>query len=231
MQQFAETSTYKYLKQYSNKQLQVDLEGKPKFKMISNRTDGLHASTSMCTYNIIQLQLHAVALELSFYLLSILGICFPLSVLATSLTIVALFTIRDWRNSARIYYYMIGVTNFVAAISTDWDTFLTVLITWANRWFPQGIATVTALHWELLWPPLCAVFNFVIDSILLPKVWVLILFYVHRSWIVLDPLRAPILKRMFRPALVIGFPMGLIVLNTPHLWMSDIFNGIVPFYF
>ena len=198
--------------------------------MTSNSTDCLLVSTSVCTFNIIQLQLHAVALELSFYLLSLLGISFPLSVLATSLTLVALCTIRGWRNSARTYYYMIGMTNFVAAVSTDWKTFLTVLATWANRWFPNGIATVTALHWELLWPPLCALFNFVLDSILLPKVWVLILFCVHRSWIVLDPLRAPLLKRVFRPALVIGLPVGLIVFNTPHLWLSAIVEGTVPLF-
>ena len=197
--------------------------------MTSNSTEHTLVSSSVCTFSIIQLQLHAIALELSFYLLSLLGISFPLSILVTSLTLVALCTISGWRNSARTYYYMIGVTNFVAALSSDWKTFLTVLLTWANRWFPTGIVTVAALHWELLWPPLCAVFNFVLDSILLPKVWVIILFSVHRSWIVLYPLRAPLLKRVFRQAIVIGLPIGLTVLYTPHLWLSVIVEGTVQF--
>ena len=195
--------------------------------MTINSTDGLLVSSSDCIFNFIQLQLHSVALELSFYLVSLLGISFPLSVLATSLTLVALCAIRWWRNSARTYYYMIGVTNFVAAVSTDWNTFLIVLISWADRWFPNGVATVTALHWELLWPPLCAVSNFVLNSILLPKVWVLILFCVHRLWIVIDPFRKPLLKRVFRPAFVIGLPVGLTVLYTPHLWLSGIVEGTV----
>ena len=192
--------------------------------MMSNRTNVVDVSNS-CTLTILQVQLHAAALELCFYLLTLLGIGFFFSILSTLLTLIALCTIREWRNSARTYYYVIGVTNLIAAFSTDWQTFLVVLSTWADRWFPNGMGTVMALHWELLWPPLCAMYIFLPDSIFLPKVWVLILFCVHRTWIVLEPLRAPLLKRVFRPALVVGLPVGLILFNIPHLFLSFIVNG------
>ena len=193
--------------------------------MTSNGTSGLNAANS-CTFTINQLQLHALALELSFYLLALLGVCFPLTVLSTLLTLITLSSIRGWRNSARTYYYVIGVANFIAALSTDWLTFLIALASWAARWFPSGMTAVMALHWELLWPPLCVLYNFVPDSILLPKIWVLVLFCVHRTWIVVDPFRAPLLKRVFRPAIVVGLPVGLVVFYTPHFWLSKIADGM-----
>ena len=191
---------------------------------MSNQTNVVDGS-NLCTLSILQVQLHAVALELCFYLLTLLGICFFLSILSSLLTLFTLCTIRGWRNSARTYYYVIGVTNLIATLSTDWQTFLVVLATWANQWFPNGMGTVMALHWELLWTPLCALFIFVTDSIFTPKVWVLILFCVHRTWIVIEPLRAPLLKRVFRPALVVGLPVGLTLFNIPHFFLSFIVNG------
>lgn len=192
--------------------------------MTSNSTISI-SNGNLCKITEFQLKLHIVAFELNFYLYVLIGLSYPIAIVAALLTLVSLFTIRGWRNSCRNYYYVIGVANFIAALSTDWLRFLLALASWAVRWFPNGSGTVTLLHWELLWTPLCALFNFVIDSILLPKLWVLILFCMHRTWIVLEPLRAPQLKSVFRPALVIGLPVSLVVFFTPHLWLSSISEG------
>ena len=196
--------------------------------MFSNSTSILNTANS-CAFTIEQLQLHSIALELSFYLLALLGVCFPLSVLSTLLALIALCSIRGWRNSARTYYYVIGVANFIAALSTDWLTFQNALASWAARWFPSGMTTVMALHWEILWPPLCVLYHFVPDVILLPKILVIVLFCLHRTWIVFDPFRAPLLKRVFRPALIVGLPVGFVVFYTPHFWLSIIVNGKFTF--
>lgn len=180
---------------------------------------------SRCAFNVVQLQWHAVTVEISFYLLTLLGVLYPIAILAAVLTAVSIFTIRGWKSSTRRYYYVISVANLVAVLFVDYETFLLALSSWATLWFPNGLNVVSMLHWELYWAPLCAVFNFVSESIILPKLWVLILLCVHRTWIVLEPLRAPLLKRVFHPALVFGLPIGLTVLIIPQLWLSLIKNG------
>ena len=95
----------------------------------------------------------------SRYLLALLGVCFPLSVLSVLLTLIALSSIRGWRNSARTYYYVIGVANLIATLSTDWHTVLNALTSWAARWFPSWMeATMAAIvcHLQIrawLYPP------------------------------------------------------------------------------
>ena len=195
-------------------------------KMSSNSTSS-QAIAKTCILTVPQQQMHVLAGEISFYLLALLGISYPLAVITAVLTALALFTIRSWRSSTRIYYYVITIANLVAAFSIDWQTFLIALNMWATRWFPDELHTVAMLHWELLWPPLCAIFNFVKEAVILPKLWVFILLWVHRMWIVLQPLRAPLLKRVFGPPLVIGLPVGLTLFITPQLWLSYIVNGTV----
>ena len=80
-----------------------------------------------CTFNVLQLELHAIALETSFYLQSLFGISYPLAVIDSVLTIVALCTIRGWRSHTRVYYYVIAVANIVAVFSADWNSFLVTL--------------------------------------------------------------------------------------------------------
>ena len=191
--------------------------------MTSNYT--ISHITSICTFGILQLQVHALAVELNFYLLTILGIFYPVAVISSALTLIAICTIRSWRSSTRTYYYVVAVANIIALLSADWQTFLLVLYLWATRWFPNEMKIVYMLHFELSWSPLCAIYNFVTNSILLPKLWVIMIFCVHRTWIVFQPLSAPLVKRIFRPALVIGFPVGLVVFATPFLWLSYIDEG------
>lgn len=183
--------------------------------------------TDLCTLSAFQLQLHMFTLELSFYLLTLLGVSFPFAIVSTVLTLVALCGTRRWKGSIRTYYFVVAVANVVALFTGDWQTFLLALKFWATRWSPDTLAIVVKLHWELLWPPLCALSNFLSLSIILPKLWVIILFCVHRTWIVFQPLRAQLVKRVFRPALVIGFPVGLTIFVTPFLWLSYIFEGII----
>ena len=194
--------------------------------MSSNNTSTLIIS-SHCTLNVRQVQLHAIAVEASFYLQSLLGISYPLVIIDSVLTLVALCTIRGWRSSTRVYYYVIAVANIVAVFSSDWNSFLVALKLWCTRWYPNGMEMVIRLHWELLWSPFCALYIFLINSWLLPKLWAVILLCVHRTWIVLQPLRAPLAKHVFRPSLVIGLPVGLVVLVIPHLFLSAIVNGIL----
>ena len=80
--------------------------------------------SSHCTLNVLELQLHAIAVETSFYLQSLFGISYPLAVIDSVLTLVALCTIRGWRSSTRVYYYVIAVSNIVAVFSADWNSFL-----------------------------------------------------------------------------------------------------------
>lgn len=190
----------------------------------STRIVNLIISNS-CKPTGLQLKLLDLAGELNSYFLSLLGVLYPLAAIESTLTLLALCIIRGWRNPARSYYYVIAVANFIAVFFSDWSTFLVACHSWATRWFPNGTRIVATLHWELYWSPLCALFKIVTDSILLPKLWLLVLFCVHRTWIVLDPLRAPVLKRIFRPALVIGLPIGITVFYIPQLWQSYIAEG------
>ena len=197
-------------------------------KMSSNNTSS-QAIAKTCTLTISQQQMHVLAVELNFYLLALLGVSYPLGVITAVLTTLTLFTIRGWRSSTRVYYYVVTMANLVAAFSIDWETFLIALNMWATRWFPDGLETVAVLHWELLWPPLCAIFNFLNEAVLLPKLWAFILLWFHRMWIVLKPLRAPLLNRVFGPPLVIGLPVGLTIFITPQLWQSFISNGTLVY--
>ena len=183
--------------------------------------------SSHCTLNVLELQLHAIAVEISFYLQSLLGISYLLAVIDSVLTLVALCTIRGWRSSTRVYYYVIAVSNIVAVFSADWNSFLVTLKWWCTRWYSNEDEIVMMLHWELLWPPLCALFNFFNGSCLLPKLWAGILLCIHRTWIVLQPLRAPFVSRVFRPSLVIGLPFGLVIFVIPQFFLSSIVNGIL----
>lgn len=196
--------------------------------------DRNHTSSNVisngCPLSRLQFLLHTLASEVSFYMLAVLGISYVFAVAEVLLTIVALCTIRGWKSSTRQYYYVIAIANLVAVFTSDWNTFLLAFNSWVIRWFPSKVGLVTLLHWEHYWPPLCALYNFVTRSTLIPKLWVIILFCVHRTWIVLQPLRAPFVKRVFRPHLVIGLPVGLIVFIIPQLFLSEIVNGVFLFY-
>ena len=192
--------------------------------MSSNSTSS-QAIKKTCTLTVSQQEMHVLAGELSFYFLALLGFLYPLAVINAVFTAIAFFSMRNWRSSTRIYYYVSAMTNLVSAFSIDWQTFLIALDMCAIRWFPDWLDTVEMLHWELLWSPLCAIFNFLKESIILPKLWVLILLWFHRMWIVMAPLRAPLLKRVFSPPLIIGLPFGLTAFIAPQLWLSYIANG------
>lgn len=192
--------------------------------MTSNFTGNL---PNHCTLGKSEQLLYTIILELRFYILIILGISYPFAIVSSMLSLVALCCIRKWKSSIRTYYYVIAVANVVALFSGDWQTFLLALTSLATRWFPNTSDIVKMLHWEVFWPPLCALSNFVSESIILPKLWVIILFCVHRTWIVFQPLRAQLVNRVFRPAFVISFPVGLTIFVTPFLWLSFNSGGIL----
>lgn len=110
-------------------------------------------------------------------------------------------------------------------VFSDWQTFLLAIELLALQWFPSSQKVMAILHWERLWLQLYALINFVDDSILLPKLWIIILFSVHHTRIVLYQFLALHLK-MFSTALLIGLPIGITVFYTPHLWLSSVVQGI-----
>ena len=190
-----------------------------------NKSD--YSSGKACNSTQMEMQIITATQAVALWLLMILGFLFPFSLVTTCSTTATICTLRGWRNSARHYYYGIAISNLIASTFTDWQYFLLALDIAASRWFPKGVAIIALLNWQNYWQPFCAIFNFVKDIAIIVKIWFTILLCVHRMLIVLYPLRASFLKRIFSRLLVYGFPITLSIPYSPHLWLSFIIQGIL----
>lgn len=166
----------------------------------------------------------------NFSLAIIVGII-PLNIFSVSITFIGFLSLRNWKNPAKFYYYILSVSNLISLIFVDILTNLQYALLqlsyfWIGNlsWF-YFISRFKIRDYNEIF---CRGISLVIDVSPAWGYWTTALFALHRMFVVIYPLHVHKIKKIFNKWTLIAILVCLSLLYFPDIFTFYIIYIISP---
>lgn len=167
--------------------------------MNSNDNSSLSTTTDWDSYYCSTLYLDAINIAGLFQKISslIILIFFSFEIILLPLSLIGFLSIRKWHNPAKIYYYVISISNIMGCVFEDFSFGFFNSISFLSGWFPKIFIQNFVMKFVSISVITCPLIFFLADISILIAYWAVTLFSIHRMFAVLFPLKANKLHNYF----------------------------------
>lgn len=187
--------------------------------MMNNTT---FISNIVCTLTTSQLSIILIIKEAVGVILAFLLFLLPFTTILVWLTFIGLIWIRNWRNTARKYYYAMASSNIMANAFGDiifcgYVAFNYICLLWFNVSYP-AFPLLNLFNLNIVF---CRALSFLMDAAPTFEYWTTAVFVVHRTLVIIFPLHGKQINGLITYWVLI-IPLLFSLIYSPSLFLSSI---------